>query len=48
VGLRRLRELLGLDEWPSLEEWLRMAWEAANTFIDDMVRVMEWIWERLR
>ena len=45
---REVRRLLDLNEWPSLEEWLRILWESANTFIDDVVRLFEWLAERIR
>jgi len=33
-------------KFPTLEEWLQILWESANTFIDDVVRVLEWLLKR--
>jgi len=45
---KELRRLLDPEGWPSLEEWLRILWESMNTFIDDVVRLFEWLAERIR
>lgn len=33
---------------PSLEEVLRWLWESANLFIEDCVRVLEWLRRQLK
>ena len=33
---------------PSLEEVLKWLWESANLFIEDCVRILEWLRRRLK
>jgi len=34
---------MGKFKFPTLEEWVAILWESANTFVDDVVRVLEWL-----